>query len=85
MKCDRGFTMIKVYVPPNLSSPNSLIIMSTFSYFCLRLMLPGSLKHAANTKVSSTVNCGQRISSCVTKPILEEKLCNMKLTKELFQ
>lgn len=57
---------------PNLylSRPSSLMIVSTLLRFCFQLRWLGSLRKAANVKVSSTVNCGNSISSWVTNPIL---------------
>lgn len=55
----------------HLSRPSSFTVVSTFAYFCCLVILVGNLKNAEKTNVSSTVNCGKSISSCVTKPILQ--------------
>ena len=47
----------------NLSRFNSVMMASTLSRFCCLDMRAGSLKNAANTRVSSTVSCGKRTSS----------------------
>ena len=58
LTCTDDGAHIKMWFKTHLSRSSSLIVVSTFAYFCCLLIWVGSLKSAEKTKVSSTVNCG---------------------------